>query len=171
MTRKSFGLLAAMMCLALLALPVSRVHADPSGEIAVTVTITQELSVNVSPGSWEAGSSAALGSTSDTIGMGPSYFTATNNSNGPEDLTVTVSGSTNWVAGTAAGDEIFAMSLSTDDGSNWVVIDPSVGPATLADDLASGSDQTFDLQLAVPTSTAYAGVQQIITVTVTAASG
>lgn len=171
MTRKSFGLLAAMMCLALLALPVSRVQAEPSDEVTVTVTITQTLSVSLDNGSWDAGSNVSLGGAPDTVGaLGPDYFTAENDGDGPEDLTVTVSGSANWTAGTAPGADVFAMNLSTNGGSDWTLINPS-GGASLATSLAAGGTQAFDLQLLVPTSTAHFGVQQSITVTVTAAAG
>lgn len=169
MTRKSFGLLAAVMCLALLALPVSRVQAAESGAIDVTVTITQTLSVSLNYTSWDAGSSVSEGAAVDTTILAPNYFDATNDGNGAEDLTVTVASSTNWAAGTAAGDETYAMNLSKDQGTTWVTIDPSSG-VPLADDLVSGGNQSFDLQLLVPTSTTYAGVQQTITVTVTASA-
>jgi hypothetical protein len=167
MTRKSFGLLATVMCLALLALPISRVQAAGSEAIAVTVTITQELSVSLNQTLWDVGGGVSEGTIHATTDLNPGWFIAENAGNAPVDLTTTVSCDTGWIpdSETGAADH-FVMNQSTDGGSTWV----GIGAEPIASSLAPTVTQSFDLQLLVPTSTTQGGVPQTITVTVTASA-
>jgi len=162
-------LLSLMMVTLLLAVfGVASAEAAPSDTISVTVTITADaVDVSVSPSSWAIGNITAS-STPDTVGSGPDYFTATNDRNADEDLTLTIASSADWTAANSAGADQFGMNYSTAGGTpSWSPIDSSTG-ALLADDLGAGASETFDLQLEAPTSTTVGGTQQSIVVTVTA---
>ena len=154
---KKYLVLLAVMLL----LPVSTVFAAPSAQVSVTVTITQSVSVAVSPASYALGATDA----GQTLGTAEGAFTATNDGNGLENLTISVADSADWAAGTAAGADVFAMNFY--DGSAWTLIDPAGGTG-LASELAPAAYKVFGLQLLVPTSTAKGGVEQSINVTVTA---
>lgn len=172
MTKRFFGPLVAMMCLLLLALPMSRVQAAGTDTISVTVTITLELSVSVSPGAWAIGSVSSATSSVDTTGDppgGPDYFTATNDGNVAENLDVSVSCG-GWAPSLTPGLDAFAMNLSTTGASpTWKLIDPTNG-TLLVTGLPATQAQSFDLQLLLPTATTTGGSEQTITITVTAAT-
>jgi len=158
-------LLSLAVLMALVAFGVVAAEAASSDSISVTVTITSTaLDVSVTPGAWAVGS-ISEGATPSTT---PDYFTATNNRNSAEDITLSIASSANWTAANTAGADQFGMKYNTAGATpSWTSID-SVSGALLADDLAAGASETFDLQLLAPTSTSAGGVQQTITVTVTA---
>lgn len=142
--------------LALVFAPV--VFAASSQAINVTVKITQGVSVTVSPLAY------AFGETSEgqALATAADAFTATNDGNGLENLSISVANSTDWTASSAAAEDAFAMNLN--DGT---LIDPASG-AALAISLAPTAAKTFGLELLVPTSTTKGGIEQTIPVTVTA---
>lgn len=142
---------------------VSTAIAAPAAQVSVTVTITQNVSVTVTPGSYAFGSTDA----GTTLITAVDAFTATNDGNGAENLTITVSDSADWTASTTAGTDAFVMNYYN--GSSWSLIDPVSG-ASLASGLAPSDVQLFGVQLLVPTDTNSGGVEQLINVTVTAAA-
>lgn len=156
---KKYLVLSAVMLL----LPVSAVFAAPSAQVSVTVTITQSVSVAVTPSAYAFGSADA----GQTLATAVDAFTATNDGNGLENLTISVANSADWSAGTAAGADVFAMNFYN--GSGWSLINPATGSA-LVTGLTPAASGTFGLQLLVPSSTVKGGVEQSINVTVTAAA-
>ena len=94
-------------------------------------------------------------------------YTVTNNtSNATVDLSIISGNSADWTAKDTAGAEEFAMKAELEIGG-MTAIDTS---QTLAEDVAAGGGtHAFDLGFDAPTSTAHAGVQQSITVTISSA--
>lgn len=154
-----------MMSLMLMFSVVASADAAGSEDITVTVTITAGAAdVSLLVTAWSIGS-IFEGSTPST---GPDFFSAKNESNSPEDLTLTVGNSDNgWTADdAAAGADQFAMQFSIDQGTSWTTI---VGAGnSLAAALAANDSETFDLRLLAPITTTVGGVPQTILVTVTA---
>ncbi len=153
-----------ILVLALMFISAPCVFAAPSSQIAVTVTLTQSVSVTVTP------NSHAFGATSEgqTLATAADAFTATNDGNGSENLSITVAGSANWQAASAAAKDAFVMNYTTN-GTTWNLITPTTG-AQLATNVAKSATQKFGLQLLVPASTDFGGVQQSIPVTITASA-
>lgn len=155
-----------IMTLMLIAFGVATAEAASTAPISVTVTITATaLDVTVLPTSWAIGPISAGGTKNTTL---PDYFTATNNRNTTEDLTLTAVSSAGWTFANTPGADQFGMNFSTAGAvPSWTLIDSSTG-TLLANDLGAGASETFDLQLEVPTSTTVGGTPQTIIVTVTA---
>jgi len=145
------------------AICVTNAFAAPSAQIAVTVTIVQSVSVSVSPAGYAFGSTDA----GSTLSTAVDAFTATNDGNGTENLTIVVADTADWAASTTVGNDNFVMNYYN--GSAWNLIDPSAG-ALLAGGLAPAASKTFGLQLMVPSATSKGGVEQSINVTVTASA-
>ncbi len=141
----------------------SPVFAAPSARISVTVTITQSVSVFVTPGTYAFGSADA----GATLSTAVNAFTADNDGNGAENLAITVGNSANWTASSSVGADAFVMNYHN--GSTWALIDPTSG-ASLTAGLAPAATKAFGLQLLVPSATSNGGVQQSINVTVTASA-
>lgn len=146
-----------------------------AADVTVTVTIEADLSVSLGAiGSWAIGD-VAEGGEEDTYTAGETpnsgnNFTATNDGNLTEDFTVTVVDSANWTFVDAAGDEDFAMSVSTGgDTPAWNVITVASG-YEFGTSIAAEVAQSFDLKFFAPTNTAYGATQQTITVTITASA-
>jgi hypothetical protein len=152
--------LSLILTLALVMVPCA-VFAAPSSQIAITVTVTQSVSVSVTPDSY------AFGATSEnqTLATTADAFTAINDGNGSENLTITVGNSANWQAASAIAKDKFVMNYNI--GSGWNLITPISG-SSLINGLVKDGQQTFGLQLLVPSATDFGGVQQSIPVTVTA---
>jgi len=153
-----------ILALVLMFIAAPCVFAAPSSQIAVTVTLTQSVSVTVTP------NSHAFGPTSEgqTLATAADAFTATNDGNGSENLSITAADSVNWQAASAAAKDAFVMNYTTN-GTIWNLITPATG-AQLATSVAKSAAQKFGLQLLVPTSTDFGGVQQSIPVTITASA-
>lgn len=134
-------------------------------QITVTVTVPTVLSVSLSPDTWAIGN-VALSETAETE---PDYFTATNNGNVTEDFSIVSGNSTNWTCGAAAGNNTFAMEAKGGDlGDTWTAINTS---KTLETDLVKTTGSVpFGLRFSAPTDTTFIGVQQSITITVTASA-
>jgi hypothetical protein len=178
MTRKSFGLLVAVICLALLALPISRIQAAESGTIAVTVTI-QNLSVSVGPGTWAMGTVVAgmpVTTWTDTTPAGGGQFAATNDGNVIEDFSISVVDTTtpaSWSATgtTPPGENSFAMGHGQ---TSTLGVEPAYtyfteSPLPLASAIGLGLGYSFDLQFYPPSSDTTGYGEHALTVTVTAA--
>ena len=158
MTKRFVAPLVTVMCLALLALPISRVQADGDDTITVTVTI-ESVSVSIT-----AGDPWALGAMSAGATSAAQPCEATNDGNVNEDFTIRVGNSSpaNWAPGGAADANVFVMTL---DGGTPL----SGTDAALASDVAPAAARNFTLTFTAPTGTSDY-TQQTITVTVTAAA-
>lgn len=158
--------------LSLLMFGTASVEAANSGAVSVTCTVSQGLDMTLAPGTWAVGS-VAEGVTSSTFNSAnQGYFLVTNNANGTSYMDISASIAGGCSIGGAAGVNIFRVGQGQATGA---------GPYTEAGSYTalSGSDADlatitslgtykFDLQLQAPTSTTFGGVQQTITVTVTA---
>ena len=156
-----------MIALMLATFGVTTAEAASSDAIGVTVTITASaLDVSVSPNAWAIGGISESDTPNTTL---PDFFTATNDRNSAEDLTLTVASSADWTAdGAAAGADQFAMQFSTGGNSPvWTTIAVPAG-SSLISGLAASANEKFDLKLLAPTSTTVGGTLQTIVVTVTA---
>lgn len=149
------------LLMALLVIPCA--FADPTANIAVTVTITQSVSVTVTPGAYPFEPTTE----GQTLTTAVDAFTAVNNGNGLQNLTIAVADSADWVAASTVGKDQFVMNYNAD--GSWKLITPATG-ASLAAGLAKGAEQKFGLQLMVPDETDHGGVPQSISVTVTASA-
>ena len=156
-----------VLCLALVLILASAlgVFAASSSQIAVTVTINQNLSVSVTPNSYAFGSADQ----GQMIQTAIDTFTAVNDGNGAERLTLTVGNSANWTAGLLAdvGKDVFSMAYIDQRYGSGFVIDPTNG-SDLGNGVAKGAQWKFGLSLYLPTDTDYPTVEQTIPVTVTA---
>ncbi len=153
-----------LMLVGIIILGCTSLMAADTATITLTVTITQVLSVTVTPSSWAIGELSTGGSSNTSGG----YFTATNDGNTAEDITISVGNSANWTAGTSPGSETFALQYSLNNGTTWTTVNPS--GTLLVEGLAAGSSQSFDLKFLAPTSTAYGGIEQNISVTLSASA-
>jgi len=138
------------------------VFAGSSANVTVKVKITQSLSVSVTPSSLDLGSGTENGTLQSTA----TALSAKNDGNVAEKFTITVNNSANWRAGTAAGSETFAAKVTTD-GSTWNIINPT-GGFLFANSVAGKASKAFGIQILLPTTTSYGGIEQGIPLTVTA---
>jgi hypothetical protein len=167
--KKRIVAIVAIVALMGLLLPAAVFAADTS---AVTCTVSAVMvSVSVSPGSIAYGT-VNVGGTADTKTLGHT-LTATNNGSAAENFQISssdatrTSGTTWMLAATASADH-FTHKVSTDNGVSWpIVMQPAGTYFTFASSIASGSGQSFDLQIGMPTSTADY-LEHTITVTVMA---
>ena len=123
-------------------------------------------SVSVSPTTW------AIGTKQATASATSSAYTITNNSTGTEDIQIYVGNSTSgWSPSTTSSNGVntFVLQLTNSGGQ---VIKSSGSPYTLATGLAANGTYNLTLYFTTPSSassgTSGEGVQQTITVTLTA---
>ena len=161
-------LITMMAFMLMVGINASADAATPTDTINVTVTITASgVSVVVTPDAWAISDIDASDSPT-TVGIGPDFFTALNDSNASEDLTLSSASSDDWTFANTPGADQFGMNFSTGGAFPvWNTIDSSTG-GELATGLGAGAVRTFDLQLEAPTSTTVGGTEQTIVVTVTA---
>jgi len=156
MNNKQLAVLIA--CLCLLPLYFGLAGAADTGTIGLNVTI-KLVAVDVTPTTYAFGTLdlSTLANTSDTS---PNYFTANNTGNVAEDFSIkganmtdfAAGGSNTWVLNeTEIGADQYMMKYSTDGGATWNAM--GLDFKTLATNIAAGNNQTFDLQLATPSST------------------
>ena len=159
-------LLSLVTLIALVAFGVASAEAANPATIDVTVTITAvDLSVSLDETTWAAGALSESGSANTGT---EGYFLVTNNStNRTETFSIIVGSSSpsGWTADTAAAAETFVMKALGGDLTTLTSIDTS---QTLETDVAPAGTVDLDLEVTVPSSTAYGGVEQTITVTITA---
>ena len=154
-------LLSLVMLTALFAFVVTQAEAA-TADIGVTVTVTASaLDISVSPTYWVIGELAESGTATTT----DPYMVTNNASNATVDFSIESGDSTDWIAGGTAGSEVFVMEAELQGGS-LTAIDTS---QTLALDVAPAGTHAFDLGFRAPSSTEHAGVQQLITVTISSA--
>jgi hypothetical protein len=170
--RKMRKLTILIMVLGLLICTGITAQAAESGAVAVTSTIVQGLDMSVNPTTWAAGSVTA-GSTSTTFDSGAQgYFTVTNSANGTSKMDIKAAITGGCSLGTTAGANIYRIGYGQATGSGTYTEAATYAEITVSDadlaTIASGNTYKFDLQLKAPTSTTYGGVQQTITVTITA---
>ena len=125
------------------------------------------LSVQVTPSSWEIGTIPAATSATtweDDTPAGMGFFSALNNGEITEDLTIKVSPSASWLPGAAPAPDMFALGWGQTAvmGVEPVFANVSVAGVPLADDLPVGDFFHFDLKLDAPTSTSDFTEQEII---------
>lgn len=162
------ALIGIVMLIALVAFGATQAEA---ADIAVTVTVSEVLSVTITPTSWAIGP-VSEGSTTttwtDTTPAGGGHFTATNTGNSSGNLTISVTNSVNWTAGASPGDEVFAMGHGQTEtlGTEPTYTNITNAGVALTSDLAAEGDYKFDLQFEVPTNTAYGGTEQSMTVAI-----
>jgi len=139
-------------------------QAAETGTVTATVT-AQEISVSVTDGTVAYGT-MSVGTTANTLAAGLNDTqTATNNGNVSEDLNIKGQDSTNWTLGAAAGSETYKHEFSTTASFPGTALTTSY--QTLATGIAAAGNETFDLQMSTPTSTA-SYTEQSVDVTVQA---
>jgi len=155
-------LLSLAVLTILVAFGATQAQADNPGTVNVTVTVTAgALSVALDTATWAAGSLVEGGTATTSTAI-----VATNDStNLTETFSIAASGSANWSAAAAAGDEVFLMEAQGGDLASLTSIHAS---QTLKTGVAPAGTVSFDLKLTAPTSTDHGGVEQTIPVTVTA---
>ena len=133
---------------------------------AIEVVATS-LSVSVTPSTWALGTVWPNTTSTTWIGATPAlggYFTATNGGTTAENLRLRVANSANWTAGSAPGENVFAMgwgqtaTLGVEPG--YTVMTNSGG--ALVSGLASGASFKFDLQCRAPTASTSQNSQSIV---------
>ncbi|MBW2674427.1 MAG: hypothetical protein JRD89_13620 [Deltaproteobacteria bacterium] len=154
MNKKQLAVLAT--CLLLFSLGLAT--AADTGTIGLNVTIKQ-VAVDVTPTTYAFGT-LDLSTLANTSDVSPNYFTANNTGNVDEDFSIkganmtdfAAGGSNTWVLNeTEIGADQYMMLNSTDGGVTWNAI--GLDFKTFATNIAAGNNQTFDLQLATPSST------------------
>jgi len=129
------------------------------------------ISVNITSDGDVAYGVLAPGETQDTVTLGDTQ-TAQNTGDVPVDFEIKSSnairgGGTDWALGSAAGANVFTHDYSTDSGQSWDDMRRADTYYDLARDVPVGGNQTFDLQIGMPTSITDYG-EHTITVTVLA---
>lgn len=167
MTKQFF---ASIIVLALVAM-VAAVGVNAATTADVTSTVTAQLvSVSISDGVVSYGT-LALNTTEDTTVSGVNDTqTATNDGNVTANLNIrssdATSGGTNWELAALAGTDAFKHEFSTDSGVNWGAFNvDNTTYSTLANSVAAGNSQAFDLRIGTPTASTDS-VEHTVTVTV-----
>jgi len=156
-------LVLAMMVAGFVCLGIPKVHAAPTDQISVTVTLSEIVSVDVQPGSWAIGGIALNGTNTLTS------CTATNDGNVIETFTINgADGAGAWANGAAIGADQFMLKASIDAGVTWPIAVLN-GGNVLKTPVAVGAGLPFQLQYSAPSSdTKGGGVAHGFSVTVTA---
>ena len=163
-----------IMALGLLIWTGTTAQAANDGTVAVTSTITQSLAMTVSPTSWDVPSMTIQDTETTFTPALAGYFTVTNSGNGTSYMDIKAAVTTgSCTLGSTPGANIYRIGYGQATGtapscsapSSYTVITGTDGH--LATITAAGM-YLFDLELQSPTSTTYGGVQQTITVTITA---
>ena len=140
----------------------------------IEVTYTPPIiSITVTDGNVAYGT-VAVGATQDTTASGVNDTqTATNNGNVAEKFQIKSShaiGGADWTLGAAQGDNTFTHEFSTNGGSEWTAMAVADTYYDLAASVPVDGNQTFDLQIGMPTTiTDYGGHTVTATVLATAA--
>lgn len=168
-------IVAIVVSLLLAILPVGLALADTTAEVTVTATPGSFVGISNSTGSLDFGEITAS-STPDTSAT---PFTITNSSSVVIDITVGCdgwSGTEQWTYAAAGADTALLNASASDSdtgGSSGIgAFDkevPSTGSILLIENLATGTNPTWNLQLEAPTSFSH-GYTQTTTVTLTAAA-
>lgn len=134
--------------------------AAETSTISVTVSLQEVISVSVSPSTWDIGAIALSGTN------GPASFSATNDGNVSEDLSIAgTDGAGGWTLAATAGADAF--SVQVDDGVSPFAL--TTGGSSLASNVAKDGSAGFDLTFGAPTDDTFGGgVDQSFSVTVTA---
>jgi hypothetical protein len=164
-------LIAILLAVALTVIPVSSVLAANTADVTVTAT-PGWVSITVDPASHDFGVVLAGDTPDTTSGAG---FTITNNSTVAMDVDIECDGwtdiasvpeGTDWTYADTAGTDTGSLNFSTTGGAPWTFIPETPTTASLASDVATGVDPTFDLQLEAPTGFTHVDEQQsVITLT------
>lgn len=122
--------------------------------------------VSVSGGPWAIGTIKGSGvAATGTEGRTDDKWTVTGSIDGTEDVYIKVDG-TNWHPGSTSGTNQFI--LKHDVTGSWGSAITNSGDGILLKSLAVAGTQKFDLQFTAPSSSEYEGVEQTLTVTLTA---
>jgi ABC-type proline/glycine betaine transport system substrate-binding protein len=161
-------LIAILLAVALTVIPVSSALAATTADVTVTAT-PGWVSITVNPTSHDFGVVLA-GATPDTTATG---FTITNDSTVNMDVDIQctsvwspTTGSNSWTYADTPDEDTGSLNFSTTGGAPWTFI-PSATTASLASDVGTAVDPTFDLQLEAPTSFTHVDEQEC-TITLTA---
>jgi hypothetical protein len=156
------GTLILVLAIALVGL-TGQTWAAETDTITVTVSMESVVSVSVSPDAWN------IGAVSEGGASGAESFTATNDGNVTEDLTITgANGANGWNIGAAAGVDVFAVMLDRSLPSEDML---ETGPVPLTDALAPAAGHAFTLDYLAPTSdTQGGGVDHSFSITITASA-
>lgn len=149
--KKIIASFAALSLLAFVAFPaIGATTAD------VTSTVTAQLiSVSVSDGSVSYGT-LGIGTTRDTTASEANDTqSATNNGNVEVDLGIrsgdATSAGTEWNLAASADTDEFTHRFSTNSGGSWTAFDVvNANYSTLANNIATSTSQTFDLEIGTP---------------------
>ena len=155
------GTLILVLAMALVGL-TGRAWAAETDTIAVTVSLTSVVSVSVAPDVWNIGPVGEGGGASES-------FTATNDGNVTEDLTITgANGANGWNIGAAAGVDVFAVTLDRTLPSEDML---ETTPVPLTDALAPDAGHGFTLDYSAPTEDNQGGgVDHSFNITITASA-
>lgn len=126
------------------------------------------LSVHVTPSAWNLGTvttGSIITTWTSATPAGGGFFTALNNGQLTEDLTIRVSGSASWTPGGIPGANVFALGWGQTllQGTEPAFTPITTAGAPLAENLAVSGSFNFDLKFQAPTSTSAFSEQQIIT--------
>lgn len=129
---------------------------DDSASMAVdTFTISQNISITVTPATWDQGS-IAIGGSNQTTGF---YYNLTNNGNVAIDVFVKATNATNvsanaeWKLNNTASHNNFSLRYYKNGGASWINITTSYNYSSpFVSSLAAGDSQTFDLKIMAATT-------------------
>jgi len=152
MSRKIVAMVLVLSLVAVL-LPVAA-FAATTGDVTCTVS-GKLIAVNVTDGSVAYGTLASSATQNTTASGVNDTQTATNTGTVLENFKIKSSnatGGTQWTLGSSQGDNTFTHAASIDAGSSWAV-NMTVPEAyvNLATNIADSANQTFDLQIGMPT--------------------
>ncbi len=132
-----------------------------TGSVSTTIT-AQNISVGIGDGSVAYGSVPLGSSASTTVngglngGLGDTQ-SATNTGNITENFNIKGQNTTNWTLAATAGSEQFAHKFCNNGSCNasptWTAM--TTNYQSLATGITTSGTQSFDLQILVPTATAY----------------
>lgn len=147
---------------------VGLVQGATTGTVAATVT-AQNVSVTVTSGTVAYGALAANTSKSTIATDLNNTQVASNSGNVPEDFVIAGTNSSSWTLGATAGVNTyvhqFCITSCTTPPTNFTALTTS--NQTLANIVAAGATQNFDLRITTPTSSSVT-IQQSVNVTITA---
>ena len=166
-------LASLLMMIVMVVFGAALAEAAESGTIGVTVTITQSLDIAIDQTAWAVGAVGEGTPHTTWDDASPGFFGVTNdgNSDAYVDIKGTIVGGCS--IGASAGTDTFRIGHGQATGTPPNTVEPASYTA-ISDtdsDLATVSPTDtyrFDLQLQTPTSTTFGGVEQTITLTITA---
>jgi hypothetical protein len=141
--------------------------AEVASQVEAIEVVVSSLSVSVTPASWALGTVWPNTTSTTWTGATPAlggYFTVTNDGTSAENLRLRVANSANWTAGSAPGENVFAMgwgqTATQGVEPGYTVLATTSGP--LANGLAAGASYRFELQCRAPTASASQNPQSIV---------